>query len=99
MAEIQHSAGPWHVDPKAPEESYFEDLSILRPDGLAVAVAVHNGNITPDEVKANAFVLAAAPEMREALKLAKTWLEGWASAERELAIIDAALLKAEGRHG
>lgn len=29
--------------------------------------------------------------LKEALKAAKTWLTGWASAEKELAIIDAAL--------
>ena len=64
----EHTAGPWHVDPKAPEESYFEDVNILREDGLAVAVAVHNGNIDPATVKANAHLIAAAPDLLEALK-------------------------------
>lgn len=95
MADIQHSAGPWHADPKAPEDSYFEDVNILRPNGLAVAVAVHNGNISPDEVKANAFVLAAAPEMREALHDLLTRPTDGAARLRARA----ALAKADGRHG
>jgi len=39
---------------------------------------------------------SASPDLLEALRAAKTWLEGWASAESELAIIDAAISKAEG---
>lgn len=44
---------------------------------------------------ANAKLIAAAPELLDALKQAKAWLEGWGSAENELAIINAALAKAE----
>ncbi|NTG61798.1 hypothetical protein G6L45_16075 [Agrobacterium rhizogenes] len=51
--------GPWHVDPKAAEESFFEDVSILRHDGLAVAVCVHNGDILPPEPEKNAGYIAA----------------------------------------
>lgn len=65
---VKHTPGPWHVDPKAPEESFFEDVSILRHDGLAVAVAVHNGNILPPEPEANACLIAAAPDLLDALK-------------------------------
>ncbi len=64
----KHTPGPWHVDPKAAEESFFEDVSILRHDGLAVAVAVHNGDIIPPEPEANARLIAAAPDLLEALK-------------------------------
>lgn len=35
-------------------------------------------------------------DLVEALELAKEWLSTWASAERELAIINAALAKARG---
>jgi hypothetical protein len=58
----------WHVSPKTAEESFFEDVSILRWDGLAVAVAVHNGNITPEEVVKTATLIAAAPALLEALR-------------------------------
>ncbi|MEZ2220717.1 hypothetical protein [Rhizobium sp. RCC_161_2] len=51
--------GPWHIDPKAAEESFFEDVNILRHDGLAVAVCVHNGDIMPPEPAKNAAYIAA----------------------------------------
>lgn len=35
-------------------------------------------------------------DLVEALKQAKSWLAGWASAERELAAIDAVIAKSEG---
>lgn len=38
--------------------------------------------------------IAAAPDMFEALVQARDWLRGWASAETQLAIIEAALAKA-----
>ncbi|MBA4220141.1 MAG: hypothetical protein C0458_05355 [Methylobacterium sp.] len=40
---------------------------------------------------------AERDRLREALRAAKGWLEGWASAERELAVIDAALSTAKER--
>lgn len=52
--------GPWHIDPKAAEESFFEDVNILRHSGLAVAVAVHNGDILPPQPEANAAYIVAA---------------------------------------
>lgn len=45
----------------------------------------------------NAALLRSAEDLLEALHQAKEWLEGWGSAERQLAFIDAALAKAEGR--
>ncbi|MGO4171605.1 hypothetical protein [Bosea sp. TAF32] len=97
MAEIKHSTSPWHADPKAPEDSYFEDVSILREDGLAVGVAVHNGDISPEEVKANAFVMAAAPEMQAALRGILSNPGGRCTAEQWAAGLDARA-KSEGRH-
>ncbi|TLX12106.1 hypothetical protein [Rhizobium sp. MHM7A] len=68
MTESKHTPGPWHVDPKSPEESFFEDVNVLRHDGLAIAVCVHNGDILPPEPEANARLIAAAPDLLEALK-------------------------------
>jgi hypothetical protein len=68
MAEtVKHTPGPWHVDPKSPEESFFEDVNVLRHDGLAVAVCVQNGDILPPEPEANARLIAAAPDLLVAL--------------------------------
>lgn len=49
------------------------------------------------EAFANAQLYAAAPDMYEALQQARSWLSMWASAEKQLAVVDAALAKAEGR--
>ena len=63
----KHTAGEWHVDPTAPE-AFYQDVNVLRHSGLAVAVALHNGDIAPAEVAANARLIAAAPAMYEALR-------------------------------
>ncbi|NTF67726.1 hypothetical protein [Rhizobium rhizogenes] len=68
MKRQGYTPGPWHVDPKAPEESFFEDVNVLRKDGLAIAVCVHNGDILPPEPEANARLIAAAPELLEATR-------------------------------
>lgn len=106
MAKINHTPGPWHVSPDAAEESYFQDVNILRHSGLAIAVAVHNGDIDPSEVKANAYLIAAAPNLLEALKMAAHEL-GKASGESTILEvlkvgplarkIDRAIAKAEGQ--
>lgn len=66
--------GPWHVDTKRPKNSYFEDVNILRGDGLAVAVAVHNGGIDPAEVKQAAHLIAAAPDLVKVLEECSNFL-------------------------
>lgn len=67
MTGEKHTPGPWHVDPTAPE-AYYQDVNVLRHSGLAVAVALHNGDIAPAEVEANARLIAAAPALLEALQ-------------------------------
>lgn len=103
---VKHTPGPWHVDPKAPEESFFEDVNILRHDGLAVAVCVHNGDIVPPEPEANARLIAAAPDLLEALRELFATVQGecprlldedrGANPHLYSSIVDA-IAKAEGR--
>ena len=47
-----------------------------------------------ESARESAVLFAAAPDMFEALLQARDWLEGWVSAEPQLAIIEAALAKA-----
>ncbi|MGV1682882.1 hypothetical protein [Sphingopyxis sp. NJF-3] len=74
-----HTPGPWHVDPKAAEDSFFEDVNILRHDGLAVAVCVQNDDIVPPAPEANAaFIVRAVNshyELLEALKACRLELD------------------------
>lgn len=50
--------GPWEAR-EAPD-GYFQDMNIIRPDGLAVACAVMNGDITRTETWDNASLIVAA---------------------------------------
>ena len=66
MTSDSHTPGPWKAC--SPADSYFDDLNIVRPDGLACAVAVMNGDIPRIEVAYNAFLIAAAPDLLAALE-------------------------------
>lgn len=44
----------------------------------------------------NARLIAAAPELLEACIKAREWLEGWASADPYIGVLDAAIAKATG---
>lgn len=96
MAE--HSPLPWKLDPET------ENLSLLDSEGKMVSdCAVMDLNDrrrdTDDFNQANAAYIFKAcnayPELVKALEMAKGWLEGWGSAEPQLAIINAALAKAK----
>jgi len=87
---MTHTKGPWRLVWWG-NDQYPLPLSILANNDEQW---VTNGGCVSSE--ANARLIAAAPDLLEALRAAKTWLEGWASAESELAIIDAAISKAEG---
>lgn len=90
----KHTPGPWIVDPNHPQDiSPADDLR------LGVASICNSDNIDGRWVfaevsKANAALIAAAPEMLEALLDAKEWLSGWASAEPYLSKIEAIIAKA-----
>lgn len=61
--------GPWWVDTKnASESGWFDDVNIISDKGMAVAVAVQNNNMPADEVKYNAYILAASRDMLCALE-------------------------------
>ena len=114
MSETKFTPGPWRAD--GPD--MFGDYNILHPDDslavaaavtdfhtidpLAVAAAVTNLR-SPDEVRANARLIAAAPEMYAALRVAQMALADQKTAnakgytERARKSVDAALAKAEGR--
>ena len=67
MKETKFTPGPWKVDPK-----YSRDIQA--PDGLDVAtccLSILNRKVTTEEESiANATLIAAAPDMYEALEMA-----------------------------
>lgn len=72
---VKPSEGGWIAKPVAPEETFFLDVNVVRPDGLAVGVAVQNGDITPEEAMATGLLFAAAPELLEAAQAYLRWCE------------------------
>lgn len=109
--EQKFTPGPWRAGEvwrpplsgldKSPRNSageIFYGYAIFGRDGddgpeiLPTLGAVHN---FPANVHANARLIAAAPEMLDALRGAEKWLAGWASAEPYLGKIRAAITKAE----
>lgn len=90
MGERAHTKGPWTAADKA---AWFRGQQ--HPDHGKIAISAGPGGTVANVYgRENAALIAAAPDMFEALVQARDWLRGWASAETQLAIIEAALAKA-----
>ena len=82
--------GSWGIT-KSENGEFYLDEWYVSADGIDGMVAIVNG-------EANAYRIAAAPEMLEALEEAKRVMgEMVTSFPNTLAIIDAAIAKAKGR--
>ena len=104
MSKPAFTPGPWQTDAECGDES------VLGPDGAMVADCAIFGmrvNRTEHINRANARLIAAAPDMYEALLAAKVVIEMMerpegmggrvnAALDKRLAQIDAAIAKAEG---
>lgn len=97
----KHTPGPW--DARIQRGKDGRDLGWIIEHGndrigwssLAYADTNREADATDPAREANARLIAAAPDLLEALKRAENWLSEWASAEPYLAIIRAAIAKAE----
>lgn len=87
-----HTPGPWVQNSANAEE-------IIAPDDVQVIARIPGAKtgLYNRAAPANARLIAAAPDLLEALRAAEDWLDGWVSAEPQLAMIRAAIAKAEGR--
>jgi hypothetical protein len=99
MSEAKHTPGPWEA--ANPVRFMGTDfIPVVREgDDLHVCeVYAHEGDkITEIEV-ANARLIAAAPDLLDALKMARSYIiaTGAKHWEKDLAKVDAAIAKAEG---
>jgi hypothetical protein len=92
--EARHTPGAWYVSGNYVQSVKRDtDGYICEPEGL-----------TKEEAQANAALIAAAPELLEALKLAEELLSGWmeehgvnADKDANVEIIRQTISKAEGR--
>lgn len=96
MKHSQHTPGPWKV---VTEKNKAIRISCFREDGeLTVAFMRMLGTSDLPEVKANARLIATAPELLEALKNLSKYVVGNTGAyPAELVKAKLAIAKAEGR--
>ena len=86
MSDTKHTPGPWHVTENDGE------YSINWPDCVGIKP------FKDERRKANAYLIAAAPEMLEALKQVVSKVEKEYSIDfTDIPLVKAAILKAEGK--
>ncbi|KAA0089313.1 hypothetical protein CIW54_07550 [Paraburkholderia sp. T12-10] len=95
MSDTKHTPGPWHIqirESRAMPGMIIQD-GVYGPDGEQIRV--HGMTLTAsDEAKANARLIAAAPDMLTALE---TVLAGGHLNTGEQAIVANAIAKATGK--
>jgi hypothetical protein len=90
----KHTPGPWHRVKHGDNESEVYDINGKSKDGVMTMLAeVHHDWQEWEEFEANARLIAAAPDMLEALKKARTCMS---IPDCVMELIVAAIRKAEG---
>jgi len=87
---MEHTKGPWRIRVNKNDDQDTCDMSIC---GDIFVLADINGPQYPHQ-KANARLIAAAPDLIEALKMAQMWLD-W-DGRYDMQGINAAISKATG---
>ena len=93
MADVKHTPGPWKTTPRA-----CNMIDIVHQNNEAGAITkslcrVQARQSWVREAEANACLIAAAPDLLEALQYARRFLR---PAQHDTAFIDAAIAKAIG---
>lgn len=89
-----HTPGPWSLRhrPSGPWTVYVPAMSDSGRERFYNGIWIHQG-----DNEADARLIAAAPELLEALKLAQDWLSTDDPEWEVRVAVDAAIAKAEGR--
>lgn len=103
--ETKHTSGPWHIDGGKPRKLHFDEDTrfwiILDKDGYSPAIVPPWDAVPPiaaEEAKANARLIAAAPELLEALEKVRANKMVWPLLDTRTAdAIKAAIAKAKGK--
>jgi len=97
MSKVAHTPGPWTVT-----DNNWEVSSVYGPDDCLIAEVQIHPSVTEENQhelepvkEANARLIAAAPELLSALKMAQVWLD--ADGRFDMQGINAAIARAEGR--
>ena len=103
MSDTKHTPGPWAATAKICDVGGrdFQVVEIREAGDFRGGIchlqsAEHIGGIDAAETRANGALIAAAPELLEALKWLRT-CEERGDLEEAIAAADAAIAKAEGR--
>lgn len=89
----KHTQGPWHITP--PPHAPNQDRFVYAQDDYMVADCSRIPRRTDDEQRANAALIATAPDLLEALKMVSNF--NWKNNRTHLLeIVNAAIDKAEG---
>jgi hypothetical protein len=98
MNNATHTPGPWATD------GQFGFLDVVSSKGRIAMIDCDNDDIFGADIEANARLIAAAPDLLDALETAEKWvaqyrgLDGHDAAARSmLAVITAAIAKAKGQ--
>ena len=90
---MKHTPGPWKV-------IILDNQTYINPnrrsDEYALIARIH-GNANPDLQKANAHLIAAAPDLLEACIRLQYWLIGIDGPKHLRRFVDEAIAKAGGR--
>jgi hypothetical protein len=106
MSEVKHTPGPWQVERDRQHAQVFHVVGpseiVMGLDGICSPHRLNDRTFNEDE--ANMRLIAAAPDLLEALKQVMGWVESWSPnfVEDEewpeaKYYINAAIAKAEGR--
>lgn len=94
--EQKHTPGPWYADPY---EDDCDGIGVCAK-GKGIVADVDSDYCEPEEMRANAHLIAAAPEMKEALQWVESAFRDYSldhGARNAMVRVKAALAKAEGR--
>ena len=95
MENSKHTPGPWEVDYEGPCR-----LAIIAPNDVDGAMVAFTNlqNVDGDMDEANARLIAAAPDLLKAIKIARTWINlDYPLNQDDVDTVDAAIAKAEGK--
>jgi hypothetical protein len=78
MEKVKHTPGPWEAGVNIKAEEHASNELVVRPKGEFPhgAWIADCGRSNDKEQRANACLIAAAPEILSALKMAMLWLRG-----------------------
>lgn len=94
---MSYTKGPWEIE----ENEYGDEIDVYPlkggppPIGRWAEICTVKDYESQDEMRGNARIIAASPDLLEALKVAQLWLD--VDGRFDMQGINAAIAKAEGR--